>query len=203
MWNSGRKCDVLDDTLTHWSHFIFETKGDGVVSCSSETTSSNSLKADHRAELPLTRNLKLPPGPTNIWAASLWLYQVFSQTQTRAHTHARTRTHTKDHFIKCQPHRKALLLQSLAHLWPQSMPDTSITSLQNHPWDILKVTNAALIWTAADIYGNSFFFYNLSSIKDAEHCDFHHEWISASGIPSLKTNAVETLDDFTLWELFS
>lgn len=43
------------------------------------------------------------------------------------------------------------MLQSQARLQPQSMTDTSIESHQNNPKEILKVTNATLIWTAADI----------------------------------------------------
>lgn len=80
------------------------------------------------------------------------------------------------------------MLQTPARLQPQSMPDTSIRSLQNHPRDVLKVTNATLIWTAADINAN--IIYNHDSIGDAEHCDFHHEWIPASGITSLKANTL-------------
>ena len=70
---------------------FFVSQGNWGVSYRSETTSSRSLKVDQRAELPLTEIWNW----LQIWAASLWLYHVFSQTHTLTHSHTETHTHSQ------------------------------------------------------------------------------------------------------------
>lgn len=80
----------------------------------------------------------------SLWAAKFRLYQL----------HTNTHSHTQDYFIKCQPCWKAdssFTQEPQARLRPESITDTSITSLQNNLRDILKVTNATLIWTTANM----------------------------------------------------
>ena len=92
-------------------------------------------------------NLKLPPGPWNVWAAGLWLYQVVSHTHTHTHTQKAISSNANP------TERLSLAARgSPRPVWDHNQwLTTPLQVPQNNHWGFLKVTNATWIWTAADI----------------------------------------------------
>ena len=152
---------------------LFLRKGDWGVSYSGETTSSKSLKVDHRVELPLTeiQNCLQGPPASELQGSDFIKY-------LGPHTHVHTHTQTNGHFIKCQaPERQSLAARG------NTQPICNDWHLHyKRPMRHLQMKNP--IWTAADINADIFVTWRASEMLSSNV--FCYVWIKPFRIKRLK-----------------